>query len=247
MTERQHDVQLFLSSENSCSYLPDRESRSLIVDPQLPLDSAIYGQLLALGFRRSGDYVYSPHCVECDACIPVRIPVEQFTPNRSQRRTWQKNRDVTVVRGITRFTSEHYSLYKRYLSSRHGGGEMEKSSKTDSEAFLLASWCDTELLEFRLDQQLVAVAVTDLVPEGLSSVYTFFHPGMPERSLGVYAILQQISTARNCGHSWLYLGYYISECTKMAYKTNYRPIELRLDNTWRLLGKKDPVPSSTCI
>lgn len=241
MNDRLHQVQLFLSKESQCSYLPDRRSRSVVVDPELSLDSHLYGQLLALGFRRSGNYVYAPHCPACSACTPARVPVNRFQANRSQRRTLRKNGDLAVVRGVTEFTDEHYQLYKRYLSSRHRGGEMEKASKADSEAFLLTSWSNVELIEFRLNHQLVAVAVTDQLPDSLSSVYTFYTPELDNRALGVYAILQQIEAARDDQRQWLYLGYYIAECRKMAYKVDYRPIELRSNNAWHLLHKNmDP-------
>lgn len=199
------------------------------------MTSALYGQLLALGFRRSGDIVYRPRCPECSACIPVRIPVAQFQPNRSQRRTLQRNSDMNISLNEGIFTDRHYHLYKQYLGARHSGGDMEKAAKTDSEAFLLASWCNTLLMEITLGEQLVGVAVTDSVPDAFSSIYTFFSPDFPQRSLGVFAILKQIEFALEQGLKWLYLGYYIEDCRKMSYKTNYRPIESLVDNTWRLL------------
>ena len=152
----EQNISLYLTNETTCSYLPEQQSRSLVIDPDTELNGAIYGQLLALGFRRSGDFVYRPHCNHCNACIPVRIPVNLFQPKRSQKRCLQNNADISVTVTQNRFTEEHYDLYRRYLNARHAGGEMVNASYEESVNFLLASWCETQLMEFRLAEELVA-------------------------------------------------------------------------------------------
>jgi arginine-tRNA-protein transferase len=171
------------------------------------------------------------------------VPVQHFTPKRSQRRIWQKSRHHTRV--ITRppvFDEEHFQLFSRYLQQRHPEGEMASSTEEDYRHFLLSSWSDTRLIEFRREETLVAVAVTDFLPKGLSAVYTFFDPEWSSESPGVYSILWQIQEAQNMGLLWLYLGFWIPGCQKMAYKEEYRPIQLFRQDQWREFSAKTPIP-----
>lgn len=130
--------------------------------------------------------------------------------------------------------NETFALYQRYINSRHVGGSMENPSKEDFQKFLYNNWCDTKFLEFRLDQKLVAVAVTDIVGNGLSAVYSFFDPEMKQRSLGTYCILQQIEYAKKLQIDFVYLGYWIENHDKMHYKKNFKPLELYLDDRWQV-------------
>jgi len=157
----------------------------------------------------------------------VRVPVNRFLANRSQRRCWKINQDLELNWLPPELTDEQYALYLTYQHQRHAGGAMAESSHAETEAFLLASWNDVRFLEMRFHQQLVAVAVTDFQPLSLSAVYTFFIPELHRRSLGSYAILQQIALAAQLGKHWLYLGYWIPDSPKMAYKSAFRPIEVR--------------------
>jgi len=238
---RAHDhasMQHYTTQPQPCSYLPDRQSTTLFADPQAPLDSGIYSQLIERGFRRSGEYLYRPGCLSCDACTPLRIPVMEFVPNRGQRRTWQRNRDVEVTALPARYSEEQFQLYRRYIHSRHRGGEMDNPTPESYLAFLTSSWSDTTFFEFRLEQKLLAVAVADRLSTGLSAVYTFFDPECAAHSPGNYAILWLIQEARRRNLRWLYLGYWIKECAKMAYKNRYQPFEIYQNGCWQKQGKK---------
>jgi arginine-tRNA-protein transferase len=215
-----------------CSYLAGREATSVVVDPTAKLSPSAYSALLYQGFRRSGNHVYRPWCRDCQKCISVRIPVTDFSPARRQLRTWRKNDDVEAIPVESRFNPEHYALYRRYMSIRHAGGEMADSSADEFMQFLTSDWAETVFVELRLHNHLAAVAVTDVLPDSLSAVYTFFDPDLADRSPGVLGVLQQITLAKMQGLRWLYLGYWIEPCRKMNYKADYRPIEAFWDGTW---------------
>ena len=233
---------LYLSAPHDCSYLPDRRSSTLFADPDQPMDMASYNELLQYGFRRSGRLVYAPRCEECRQCVSVRVRAAEFRPRRSQRRVLQANADIEMRVGPARFEQHHYELYRRYTAVRHEDGEMATASADDYLGFLRADWCDTRFLEFLLDGRLVALAATDLPADGLSAVYTFFDPDLASRSLGTYAILRQIAHAQSLGLPYLYLGYWIRDSRKMAYKINFRPIELCISGRWQRLNVADAVP-----
>jgi arginyl-tRNA--protein-N-Asp/Glu arginylyltransferase len=228
-------VPLYFTDWHACSYLPDLRARTLFLDPAVRLDGASYQALLALGFRRSGAHIYRPACGACRRCVPLRIPVRDFTPNRSQRRNQTCNReDVRLVDRPARFDPEHYALYGAYLRSRHPDGSMAEAAPTSYREFLVAPWGgETRFLELRLGSHLMAVAVTDVLPGCLSAVYTFFDPEMSDRAPGTYAILCQIEEARRLGLEHLYLGYWIRECSKMNYKNRFRPLEVWRAERWQ--------------
>jgi len=241
MKQRLRQLPLYLSAPHSCSYLPDRMSSTLFVDPDEPMDMESYGELLQYGFRRSGRIVYSPRCENCQQCVSVRVPVNEFRPRRSQRRILRANQDLRLVERPPRFDEEEFALYQRYTRARHEDGEMADATPESYLSFLSADWCDTRFLTYRLGQRLAAVAVTDHTDVGLSAVYTFFDPDLSSRSLGTAAILFQIERARALGLTYLYLGYWIRDSRKMAYKIDYRPIELWQDGQWRRLAAgEDP-------
>jgi leucyl-tRNA---protein transferase len=225
-------IPLLLNSEHDCSYLPHKRSQSAFVRPGFNLNVDIYGQLVEQGFRRSGDHVYATHCPKCVACIPVRIPVARFRPNRSQKRCWQHNADIQATIKPARFEAEHYDLYCRYQASRHTDGAMAKATPHEYMAFLSSSWCDTVFVEFKQQDELLAVAIVDRLPNALSAVYTFFEPTAAKRGLGTYAILWQIAHAKALNRPFVYLGFWIKDCQKMAYKSNYQPLQQRVHNRW---------------
>lgn len=235
------EVALFLSPEHECSYLPGRNSRNLFIDPELPLDSRIYQALLEQGFRRSGAHVYRPGCEACRMCLPVRIPVDAFQARRSQRRVAARNAKLELRPRSPGFRQEHYTLYQAYTRARHGDGEMADASADDFLRFLVAPWCDSTFLELRQAGRLLAVAVTDVLPDALSAVYTFFDPGRQSCSPGIAAVLSQIELARRLELRWLYLGYWIPGCGKMDYKDQYRPIEVFSQGEWRRFGRKQTI------
>ncbi len=238
MTSKTH-IQLYQSPEQPCDYLPGQFSSSQFIDPSLPLTTAIYSLLAEQGFRRSGGQIYRPMCQNCSACVATRLLVEAFVPNRNQRRILKKNRDVIVSIHPARYEEEYYALYIRYQQSRHTGGSMSESSPTDFCDFLTSDWCDTSFIEYRVEDKLVAVAVTDLLDEGFSALYTFFDPTLASRSLGVFSVLKQAELAKAAGKKWLYLGYWIEDCQKMAYKSNYQPLEGFINNQWQKVDKKE--------
>ena len=228
-------IKLFQGTPHTCAYLPQETAVMHVVDPQFPLTASHYGTLLESGFRRSGDMVYRPGCPACTACKPARIDTRTFQPKRSQRRCLKMNRDIELK--VTPSLEErHFRLYQEYLLSRHADGDMSADSIAEMRSFLLSEWSETLLLEGWLDQQLLFVAVTDVVDEGISALYTFFDPALHRRSLGTYAILQQIDQAKKLGLKWLYLGYWIEKCQKMAYKANFNAVQILSHNEgWQTL------------
>jgi leucyl-tRNA---protein transferase len=223
----------FLTPPHKCGYLPGRNAVTIFVDPRRRPSVATYSMLSQHGFRRSGDHVYRPQCPECNACVPVRVPVNEFQPRRSHMRTLRLNSDVTLIPKKPIFQREHYALYQRYVTARHAGGSMENPDPDSYLEFLTAQWSDTTFYEFRADNQLLAVAVVDHLEDGLSAVYTFFDPLETRRSLGRLAILKQVEIARALQVRWLYLGYWIADCQKMSYKTEYQPLEYFRAGEWR--------------
>lgn len=234
-------IQLFRGPGHPCSYLPNYIARSAYVDTSLELDASTYTRLAEQGFRRSGDLVYRPHCIACEACVPVRIPVAQFLPDRSQRRVFRDNADLTAIPRPAEYDEEHYRLFQRYLSARHEEGGMADSEPEDYMGFLGSRWADAAFVEFRLGNKLLAVAVVDRLLDGLSAVYTFFDPRQPQRSLGTLAVLWQVQEARRLGLDWVYLGFWIEECRKMNYKERFRPLEARLGGRWRRFEKGEKI------
>ena len=231
--ERPRHLPLYLSAGSPCGYLESRQSRNLFVDPDVAMNTVLYGQLLRRGFRRSGRLVYRPHCDHCRQCLSVRVPVQGFELKRRFRRVIEANRDLSVTPRPAAFMSEHYDLYRRYTAARHAEGSMQDSSPAEYADFLMADWCDTHFVEIRREQQLLAVAVTDQLEDGLSAVYTFFAPEEAARSLGTFAILTQIQLARQWDLPHLYLGYWVRDCRKMSYKADFRPLQLFSEGEWR--------------
>lgn len=230
------ELRFFRTPAHPCSYLEERQAATLFVDPQTRLDAGLYSELSRLGFRRSGDYLYRPHCDGCRACVPARVRVADFQPRRRHKRLRRRNADLTVSEEPARYTREVYRLYARYIDQRHSDGDMFPPSEEQFTSFLTCDWADTRFYCFRdPEHRLVAVAVTDLLDDGLSAVYTFFDPDQPDRGLGVNALLWQIQAAHRLGMPYLYLGYWIRQCQKMSYKSQYRPLELLDGGEWREL------------
>ncbi len=222
---------MFLTTYYPCSYLPGRQARNLVADPTVT-DNRLYTRLSELGFRRSVDHVYRPHCRCCTACRSLRIPVDRFQPNRSQRRIWNRNQDLQVQVIDAEFKEEHFQLFARYLGARHIGGGMDPANSESYWSFITSRWSPTGLGEFRDHRKLMAVAVMDRLDNGLSAVYTFFDPLEATRGLGTFAILWQIAEARRLELKWVYLGYWIEQCAKMAYKTRFKPHEIFVAERW---------------
>ncbi|WP_217698025.1 arginyltransferase [Thioalkalivibrio denitrificans] len=228
-------LHFYITPPEPCPYLPDRQMMSVFADPRAEMDTGVYGQLAQAGFRRSGRHVYRHQCPGCNACVAVRVPVERFRPNRAQRRVWRRNKDLTVHCAPAAPREEHFDLYRRYVDTRHAGGGMDNPSPREYWRFISSEWSDTDLVEFRAGDRLVCVAVCDRLPDGLSAVYTYFDPEESGRSPGTHAILWQIAEARRLGLPHVYLGYWIAESPKMAYKADFRPAEGLRDGIWDTL------------
>lgn len=232
-------IKFFSTPPHACSYLEDQRAITLFADPQAPMNSTLYGQLSLYGFRRSGNYIYRPQCQDCQACIPVRIPVAEFQPNRQQNRVKKQNADLEVSSVSANFVQEHYDLYARYIHMRHADGDMFPPSIAQYVSFLFSDWCNTRLIEFRHEGRLLAVAVCDILRNGLSAVYTFYDPEEEKRSLGTVAVLWQIGEALRLGLPYVYLGYWVKQSPKMAYKTRFRPLEAFLSQRWQVLPESE--------
>lgn len=232
-------LQFYATAPYECSYIAGRQARSQVATPAHLIDTMLYSQLVRDGFRRSGIYTYRPWCDNCRACIPVRLPVQQFKPDRSQRRAWKRHKHLEAIECKMGFSEEHFDLYRRYQHSRHEGGGMDQDDREQYAHFLLDSQVDTRLIEFRENGVLRMVSLIDCLADGLSSVYTFYDPDMPGASLGTYGILWQIASCAMIGRPYLYLGYWIRDCNKMNYKQRFLPLEGRVDGQWRLLGERD--------
>jgi arginine-tRNA-protein transferase len=210
-----------------------------VAAPSEAIDSANYDVLIQHGFRRSGSFVYRPQCDNCSACKSIRVRVSDFSPNRSQKRAWTQHESLicTVINPI--FSSEHYALYKRYQKHRHPGGGMDIDDETQYADFLVRSNVNSWMVEFRASvpgqtcTTLKMVSIIDLLKDGISAVYTFYDPE-PGQNLGTFNVLWQIQRVRTLGLRYLYLGYWIEACEKMAYKAHFRPCELLTQGTWRL-------------
>jgi len=235
VTSSMRDLKVYTTYPHSCSYLEDQEATTLFVDPRQRVDQKLYSNLSVLGFRRSGNHIYRPHCTHCEACIPARVPVEQFTAKRGQRRIWNRNQDLVVLRTDDIRDDESFELYQRYIEQRHADGDMYPPDREQYESFLNNAWDCTSYYRFYDSDTLIAVAVVDELVDGLSAIYTFFEPSADKRSLGTYAILWQIKKASEMALEHLYLGYWIRDCQKMAYKSDYRPLELYVNSRWTTL------------
>ena len=236
-------LHFYLTAPYPCSYLPDQRARSQVATPAFLISPAVYSELVQHGFRRSGTYTYRPRCDNCRACVPLRIPAKQFTPNRSQRRAWAQHANLEATLHPLQDKPEYYDLYQRYQHARHKDGGMDNDDREAYRNFLLQSHVDSLLVEFREPTQdkpgaLRMVSVIDLLSDGLSSVYTFYEPDLPHARLGVYNVLWQIELCRKLDLEFVYLGYWIEHSRKMAYKTQYQPAQGLLNGTWRPLEKK---------
>lgn len=226
-------IQFYVTAPYSCGYIHGRLAQSLIAAPHHLIDARTYSGLIQLGFRRSGKFAYRPHCEDCNACIPVRIPVSEFTASRNQRRAEKQHRNLSATVMPVGYSEEHFKLYQAYQLARHSEDNAEQDTVEQYRNFLVQSNVETMLVEFRLNGVLKMVSVVDLVTDGISAVYTFYEAADTNCSYGTYSILWLVNWAQQLGKPYLYLGYWISESRKMAYKQNFSPLEALRDGEWR--------------
>ncbi|TMP58328.1 arginyltransferase [Pseudoalteromonas sp. S1612] len=221
-----------LSQPFECSYLPDRQEQLLVILDPSCYSSNKFESLLGLGFRRSGNQIYRPHCPICSACSSVRVLADEFMPTKSQKRKLNKAKNRFEVKYSQVEREQYYPLYSKYISLRHQDGSMYPPDKSQFQSFLFCSWLAITFIELWDQENLVAVAVTDCMDNAISAIYTFFDPDYEHFSLGTVMILQQLKFAKQQHKQFVYLGYQIDECDKMKYKTQFLPAQKQLNDQW---------------
>jgi len=244
VTEHKNNFpQFYLTAPQPCPYLAGKLERKLFTHLTSDKPEGLIDTLLKGGFRRSQNIAYMPYCESCNACVPVRIVVAEFDQRRSFRRISRLNQDLQAERRSTTPTAEQYGLFRAYIDSRHADGGMADMSMLDYAMMVEDGLVDTFVTEYRVLPQsetgdgsskapLIGVALSDHLSDGISMVYSFFEPGVPERSLGTYMILEQIEHARQLGLPYVYLGYWIEGSRKMRYKTRFQPQEHLTSEGW---------------
>jgi arginyl-tRNA--protein-N-Asp/Glu arginylyltransferase len=229
------ELRYFTTPEHECSYLENKLATTLFADPEAIIGTDLYTALSAVGFRRSGQHIYRPHCQNCSACIPIRVPASLFSRTRKQKRVWRKNHDLEVKVVPPTYQEEYFSLYEEYIAVRHSDGDMYPADPTQFRSFLIEGRAEAVFVEFRCSGKLIAISVVDILNDGISAIYTFFDPAESKRSPGTYAVLWIIEETLALGKPYIYLGYWIKDSQKMNYKTDYRPVEMYYQDQWRLV------------
>ena len=214
-----------------CSYLAGKQEQLLTLT-DYDIDLPLYDRLLSLGFRRNGNAIYKPHCPACAECKPMRIAVNEFKASKRQKRTLKQNANF-IWQLSNKDKPEYFSLYQKYIEARHADGPMYPADKKQYEQFILCAWLPDSFIEVYDQKKLIAVAVTDVLTNSISAIYSFFDDEYAQYSLGSFLILAQIELAKKLNKEYLYLGYQIDECRKMNYKKLYRPYQVLTDQGWK--------------
>jgi arginine-tRNA-protein transferase len=223
-----------------CPYVEGRTERKVVTELGGPDAELLHDRLSRAGFRRSHNIAYAPVCPACAACIPIRVPVATFQPDRTLRRIRKVNEGLEGFEVPARATPEQFHLFQLYQRARHHDGDMASMSFHDYRAMVEDTPIETFIAEFRDEaDRLVAAGLIDRLGDGLSAVYSFFTPEEGRRSLGTYTILWLIERAQASGLPYVYLGYWVPESSKMAYKARFRPSEILIGGSWRMLTEAD--------
>ena len=236
-------IQFYVTAPYACGYLSNQMAKSLIATPQDLVDGYQYSGLIQQGFRRSGKFVYRPHCESCQACISVRLPVSKFQASRSQKRAFKQHQSLEVSISRLNFDEAQFALYQAYQAARHQDAkddtvnEEEKDSAAQYRDFLVQSNVDSLCISFFSGDQLKMVSVVDIVEDGVSAVYTFYDTADSKASYGTYGVLWLIQWGKQLHLPYLYLGYWIQNSSKMAYKRNFMPQEALVQGQWQLIER----------
>ena len=232
--------QFFLTPGGPCPYLPGKTERKVFARLGGNLAQPLSEALTHSGFRRSQAIAYRPACEGCAACVSVRIRAKEFAESKSQKRITRRNQDLSRADVAAEATREQFALLRTYLDARHPGGGMSDMGLFDYVAMVEETPVETHIVEYRgEDGTLLACALTDRLKDGLSMVYSFFHPGADARSLGSYMILDHVRAARAAGLPYVYLGYWVPESRKMSYKARFKPSEVLVNGVWRVLTEQE--------
>ena len=227
-------VQRFTSKSESCEYLPE-ESSNLLYEVVPQITPGQYEERMNQGWRKFGVFLFRPVCAGCQACRPIRIPVDRFKPDRSQRRAFQRNTDLTVRYGLPGCDEARMDLYARYhqsQTSRKGWSEHDRDEEDYKMQFVHNPLASVEISVWE-GEQLRAVALTDVTPSVVSGIYHYHDPDLRERSLGTFVILHIIALAHRLGKPYVHLGYYVAGCGSLCYKSRFRPCEIMgVDGEW---------------
>jgi arginine-tRNA-protein transferase len=233
--------QFFLTPGGPCPYLAGRIERKVFARLNGTLAQPLNEALTHSGFRRSQMIAYRPACDSCSACVSVRIVTSEFAPSRSQKRLSKRNTNILRAEVKAEATREQFALLRAYLDSRHAGGGMSDMGLFDYVAMVEETPVNTHIVEYRQAMsdgrppRLLACALTDVLRDGLSMVYSFFHPGEDGRSLGTHMILDHVAEAQARKLPYVYLGYWIRGSAKMNYKARFQPLEALGPDGWSRL------------
>ncbi|WP_394132036.1 arginyltransferase [Shewanella maritima] len=224
-------LNLGLTKAFDCNYIPGNKEQLLVIQEE-QLNGHLFEQLLGMGFRRNGNAIYKPYCPNCNQCQSIRLPIAKFKPSKRQKRTLKANTDIQW-RLSHKVSEDHFILYQKYIDERHSDGPMFPASESQYKEFLHCDWLEPTFIELFIEDKLVGVAVTDLMPNSLSAIYSYFDPELSQRSLGSLMILLQCELAKVLGKQYLYLGYQIDSNRKMNYKRLYRPYQILTSQGWQ--------------